>query len=50
MSGERAARIGNAGAKAGAKPRGARVWQIVPAVHVFDVTPRRVYDGLHYDV
>ncbi|MGF6511244.1 hypothetical protein [Paraburkholderia sp. 32] len=54
MSGDRAARIRNAGAhlgaKAGAKPRGARIWQIVPAMHVFDVSPRRVYDGLHYDV
>ncbi|MBB5441853.1 MULTISPECIES: hypothetical protein [unclassified Paraburkholderia] len=54
MSGDRAARIANAGAhlgaKAGAKLRGARNWQIVLAVHVFDVSPRRVYDGLHYDV
>ncbi|WP_168991396.1 hypothetical protein [Paraburkholderia sp. UYCP14C] len=54
MSGARAARIGNrrahVGAKAGAKLRGARIIQIVLAMHVFDVSPRRVYDGLHYDV
>ncbi|MGF6957326.1 hypothetical protein QFZ97_003191 [Paraburkholderia youngii] len=38
------------GAKAGAKLRLTRIWQIVLAMHVFDVSPRRVYDGLHYDV
>ena len=54
MDADSAPRSGNrdarSGVKAGVKLHGTCIWQIVLAVHVFEVSPRRVYDGLHYDV